>query len=59
MSEQWREDVLGPGYEQLTMPLRAESEGVEHAPVATLVRHLPQRRRWWQRKLPLQDVDVL
>ena len=59
MSEHWREDVLGPGYEQLTMPLRPESEGVDRAPVATLVRHLPARRRWWQRALPLHDVDVL
>ncbi|MGX5697111.1 alpha/beta hydrolase [Agromyces soli] len=43
---QWRPDVLGPGFEQLTLPLGADSEGEV---VATLVRYEPPRSTpgWW------------
>jgi len=47
--EQWRPDVLGAGFEQLTLPLGEDDEGEV---VATLVRHRPEqanaseRRRW-------------
>ena len=34
----WRPDVLGEGFEQLTLPLGSDDEGEV---VATLVRHLP------------------
>lgn len=46
--EQWRPDVLGPRFEQLTLPLGSDDEGEV---VATLVRHRPPaaRFRWpWQ-----------
>lgn len=50
---EWRPDVLGTGYEQLTLPLGSDDEGEV---VATLVRHRPeperQQRRWrwpWER----------
>lgn len=60
----WRPDVLGPGFEQLTLPLGEDSEGEV---VATLVRHLPAEslaeRLFGDRMLPdrrpLSDVDVL
>lgn len=38
MSDEWKPDVLGPGFSQLTLPL-GEEDGEEI--VATLVRHLP------------------
>ncbi|WP_353827901.1 alpha/beta hydrolase [Agromyces sp. SYSU T0242] len=55
----WRPDVLGPGFEQLTLPLGSDDEGEV---VATLVRYRPggdehdgdgRARRWrwpWQRE---------
>ncbi len=55
MSTEWVPDVLGDGFEQLTLPLGEDDEGPL---VATLVRHLPE----WHVKLrlpPLHDVDVL
>lgn len=57
MSESWRPDVLGHGYEQLTLPLPDDAEGEV---VATLVRRTPMPR-WlaWLRRMPLHDVDVL
>ena len=55
----WAPDVLGEGFEQLTLPLGADEEGEV---VATLVRALPHRSLW-QRiagdRRPLADVDVL
>ncbi|PJJ65006.1 alpha/beta hydrolase [Compostimonas suwonensis] len=36
----WRPDVLGPGFEQLTLPLAPDDEGEV---VATLVRYVPRR----------------
>src|SRR5688572_13416991 len=39
--ETWRPDVLGPGFEQLTLPLGTDNEGEL---VATLVRHRPPWR---------------
>ena len=59
MDPQWRRDVLGPGYDQHTIRLEPEAEGVGSAPVATLVRHLPKRRRLLQRPRVFEDVDVL
>jgi len=56
----WRPDVLGPGFEQLTLPLGTDAEGEV---VATLVRALPQQPHLLDRLLgkqpPLADVDVL
>lgn len=53
MAEAWRPDVLGDGFEQLTLPLRPDDEGPV---VATLVRCLPP---WRLRPRALHDVDVL
>lgn len=53
MVEQWRPDVLGEGFAQLTLPLRPDDEGEV---VATLVRSLPRFSLWPK---PLRDVDVL
>ena len=55
----WRPDVLGSGFEQLTLPLGEDSEGEV---VATLVRHLPAESLWDRLlgdRRPLADVDVL
>lgn len=57
--EQWRADILGDGFEQLTLDLGEDAEGPV---VATLVRALPEEQPWWrlpQRDGPLADVDVL
>ncbi|WP_136708125.1 alpha/beta hydrolase [Agromyces sp. H66] len=43
--EGWRPDVLGDGYEQLTLPLGADDEGEV---VATLVRYRPKPRPWYE-----------
>lgn len=58
----WRPDILGDGFEQLTLPLEDDDEGREEPDqdlVATLVRALPSRRRLLQRRRQLEDVDVL
>jgi alpha-beta hydrolase superfamily lysophospholipase len=59
VSEQhdWRPDVLGPRFEQLTLQLDGDDEGDV---VATLVRHRPPRRfmRWFEEP-PLEGADVL
>jgi len=55
----WVADVLGDGFEQLTLPLGEDSEGEI---VATLVRALPDAVPWWrfgEDSRPLADVDVL
>jgi len=56
----WQPDVLGPGFEQLTLPLGTDAEGEV---VATLVRSLPARPGLLDRVLgrhgTLHDVDVL
>ena len=52
--ERWAPDILGKGFEQLTLPLGEDHEG---AVVATLVRRLPRRLRLTPP--PLGDVDVL
>ena len=57
--QQWREDILGEGFEQLTLDL---GEDVEGPVVATLVRLLPDPLPWWRfdhDPRPLADVDVL
>lgn len=54
MSGGWAPDILGPGYEQRTLPLGTDAEGEV---VATLVRHLPDPLARWTG--PLRDVDVL
>ena len=59
MEARWQPDILGDGYEQQTIPLRSEVEGVDGAPVATLIRHLPRRRRLFQKRRMFEDVDVL
>lgn len=56
MSATWVADVLGEGFEALTLPLGADEEGEV---VATVVRHLPAPRRFWQRPRLLENVDVL
>lgn len=55
---EWVADVLGDGFQQLTLPLEPDSEGEA---VATLVRALPSARPWWRLREthPLADVDVL
>ncbi len=60
-SSGWIPDVLGAGFEQLTLPLGPDDEGPV---VATLVRRLPTASRWPRRLWPrecgrLDDVDVL
>lgn len=56
----WQPDVLGAGFEQLTLALGSDAEGDV---VATLVRSLPSRQGFFERLLgrnaPLGDVDVL
>ncbi|MFD5226467.1 alpha/beta hydrolase [Microbacterium sp. NPDC058342] len=55
---EWAPDVLGDGFEQLTLTLEPDAEGEV---VATVVRALPPVRRWWRLhdSRPLADVDVL
>lgn len=56
---EWVPDVLGEGFQQLTLPL---GEDVEGDIVATLVRALPDAVPWWRLggdRRPLADVDVL
>lgn len=57
-AEHWRPDVLGGGFEQLTLPLGSDDEGEL---VATLVRHRPARRfAWpWERPGAASGCDVL
>ncbi len=62
MRGDWRPDILGPGFEQRTLPLSrplpaASLPSDDGTPVTTLVRHLPTRARAWTG--PLRDVDVL
>ncbi len=52
--EGWTDDILGPPFQQRTLPLGADDEG---AVVATLVRRLPHRLTAAFR--PLHDVDIL
>ncbi|UNK71601.1 alpha/beta hydrolase [Microbacterium sp. H1-D42] len=59
---EWQADILGDGFEQQTLPLGEDNEGDI---VATVVRSLPDARRWWhpadwgRGRAPLADVDVL
>lgn len=57
---EWRQDILGPGFECTDLDLGEDDEG---RVVATLVRHVADSRPWWQRILPdrreLAGVDVL
>lgn len=53
--ERWRPDVLGPGFEQLTLPLGSDDEGEV---VATLVRYRPGFRLRW-RPGAASGADVL
>ncbi|BDV31646.1 alpha/beta hydrolase [Microbacterium terricola] len=55
MTGAWQPDLLGDGFEQLTLPLEADAEGPV---VATLVRRLP-RSFLGLGHGPLRDVDVL
>uniref|UniRef100_A0A942T6R6 Alpha/beta hydrolase n=1 Tax=Neobacillus citreus TaxID=2833578 RepID=A0A942T6R6_9BACI len=52
----WREDVLGPPFEQLELPLGADDEGPV---VATLVRRRQGAHALWPARGPLHGVDVL
>jgi len=56
-SPDWRPDVLGATFEQLTLPLQPDDEGEV---AATLVRHRPRRRftDWLSARI-LDGVDVL
>lgn len=59
MTEQWRPDVLGQPFEQLTLPLGEDDEGPV---VATLVRSRADRPLLpgvFGSRRPLHDVDVL
>ncbi|MCP2370006.1 alpha-beta hydrolase superfamily lysophospholipase [Agromyces terreus] len=51
----WRPDLLGPGFEQLTLPLGTDEEGDV---VATLVRYTPGFR-WRLRRGAASGADVL
>ena len=56
---EWIPDILGEGFEQLTLPLGEDAEGEVFA---TVVRALPERPAWWRLgddPRPLRDVDVL
>ncbi|GAB2571706.1 alpha/beta hydrolase [Leucobacter ruminantium] len=57
---EWREDILGPGFECLDLDLGEDEEGPL---VATLVRSLPTPRslaaRLLRRERPLERLDVL
>ncbi|WEK60748.1 MAG: alpha/beta hydrolase [Candidatus Microbacterium colombiense] len=57
---EWIPDVLGDGFEQLTLALDDDDQGPV---VATLVRALPTALGWWDRlrgvRGPLDGVDVL
>lgn len=56
---EWRPDILGGEFEQLTLELGEDPEGEV---VATLVRALPEAPPWWafgRDRRPLADVDVL
>lgn len=52
----WQRDILGEGFEQLTLPLGRDDEG---AVEATLVRHLPGLLVGGRKRVPFRDVDVL
>lgn len=52
----WTPDVLGAPFAARTLDLGDDFEGPI---VATVVRALPERRRFWMRPRPLEDVDVL
>ncbi|GGR28806.1 alpha/beta hydrolase [Agromyces mediolanus] len=61
MTAAWRPDVLGPGFEQLTLPLGSDDEGEL---VATLVRYTPPAASgWWPfartPRGPVAGCDVL
>ncbi|MFM6974561.1 MAG: alpha/beta hydrolase [Agromyces sp.] len=57
MAINWTPDILGPRFQQATLPLGRDSEGEV---VATIVRHTPLPRfSNWLRRAPLADVDVL
>lgn len=49
--DQWRPDVLGPGFERLTLPPAPDAEGEV---VATLVRYAPGPHpvRTWPASVP-------
>lgn len=59
---EWTADILGAGFEQQTLPLGEDAEGEI---VATVVRSLPDARRWWHpgdwgaARSTLDGVDVL
>ena len=52
----WHPDVLGHPFAARTLALGEDEEGPL---VATIVRALPARRRFWMPPRPLEDVDVL
>ncbi|MGI9824292.1 alpha/beta hydrolase [Agromyces sp. Marseille-Q5079] len=54
--EAWRPDLLGPGFEQRTLPLGTDDEGEV---VATLVRYTPAGFRWPMRRGAASGTDVL
>ncbi|MEU1971134.1 alpha/beta hydrolase [Microbacterium sp. NPDC019599] len=54
MTGEWEPDILGEGFEQLTLPLGEDEEGPV---VATLVRSIPNPVRMLAG--PLREVDVL
>lgn len=55
-AQQWRPDVLGPAFEQLTLPLGTDNEGDV---VATLVRHTAKRGFRWGARGVADGCDVL
>lgn len=59
MTEAWRDDILGEGFAQRTLPLTPEPGVDDERVIATIVRSLPERRRFFHKRRPLEDVDVL
>ncbi len=59
MAEQWRPDVLGPPFEQLTLPLEPDDEGPVDATLVRAVADRPLLGALLGDRRALHDVDVL
>ncbi|MET0781615.1 MAG: alpha/beta hydrolase [Microbacterium sp.] len=59
MAEQWRPDILGEPFEQLTLPLGEDDEGLVVATVVRSLAHEPVLAGLFGDRRPLHDVDVL
>ena len=59
MAEQWRPDILGPPFEQLTLPLEPDDEGPVDATLVRAVADRPLLAALLGDRRALHDVDVL